>query len=125
MCVEAIWAGRAETLSCVAYDHNWVKVYNYDEDHAPLLPRGTLIKVTGIFDTTPANPNVVDPRNWQGLGHRSIDNMAIVFLPGQILSDEEFAEEVRIRRERLGLAEGEGMLGCPLCGFAELPGNRR
>ena len=72
----------------------------------------------------PDNTNVVDPRNWTGLGHRSIDNMAIVIMPTIVLSDEEFAEEMATRREQLGLAEGEGMLGCPLCGFVELPGGR-
>jgi hypothetical protein len=125
MCWEAIWGARTETISCSGYDHNWVKVYNYDEDHAPLLPAGTLIHVIAEFDTTPDNKNVIDPRNWQGLGHRSIDNMAIVFLPGISLSDEEFAAEMATRRERMGLAVGESMLGCPLCGFAELPASRR
>jgi mono/diheme cytochrome c family protein len=125
MCWETIWGGRTETISCAGYDHNWVKVYNYDEDHAPLLPKGTLIRVTGEFDTTADNRNVVDPRNWQGLGHRSIDNMAIIFLPGVVLSDEEFAQEIAARRERLALAPGEGMIGCPLCGFTELPVARR
>ncbi|MGE0157812.1 MAG: hypothetical protein AB7T31_00295 [Gemmatimonadales bacterium] len=121
MCFEAIWGGRTETISCAGYDHNWVKIYNYDDDHAPLLPRGTLIRIVAEFDTTPANKNVIDPRNWQGLGHRSIDNMAIVFLPSVTLSDAEFAEEIRERRERMGLAEGEAMIGCPLCGFANVP----
>ncbi len=125
MCMEAVWGGRTETLTCAGYDHNWVKVYNYAEDAAPLLPSGTLLHITAYFDTTPNNKNVVDPRNWGGLGHRSIDNMAIVFTPGIILTDEEFAEEMAARRERLGLAKGEGMIGCPLCGFEELPGSRR
>jgi hypothetical protein len=125
MCWEAIWGGRTETISCAGYDHNWVKVYNYDEDRAPLLPAGTLIHVIAEFDTTPDNKNVVDPRNWQGLGHRSIDNMAIVFLPGLALSDEEFAQEIANRRARMGLAPGQGMLGCPLCGFEELPASMR
>lgn len=124
MCMDAIWAGRTETLTCAGYDHNWVKVYNYDEDHAPLLPKGTLLHITAYFDNTPDNTNVVDARNWSGLGHRSIDNMAIVIMPTIVLSDEEFAEEMATRRERLGLGEGEGMLGCPLCGFIELPGGR-
>ncbi len=125
MCMEAIWGGKAETLTCAGYDHNWVKVYNYDEDYAPLLPKGTLLHITAYFDTTPDNKNVVDPRNWQGLGHRSIDNMAIAIMPVVPLTDEEFAEEMATRRERLGLEVGEAMLGCPLCGFAELPGAGR
>ena len=121
MCLEAIWGARAETLSCAGYDHNWVRVYKYADHAVPLLPKGTLLHVTGYFDTTAANPNVVDPRNWQGLGHRSIDNMAILIAPGIALTDEQFQEEITLRRERLHLAKGEVVLGCPLCGFEELP----
>ena len=122
MCVDAIYpSGFSETLSCAGYNHNWVKVYNYDDNHAPILPKGTLIRVIAEFDTTPANKNVIDPRNWQGLGHRSIDNMAIVFLPGIVLTDEEFVQEIANRRARMGLAEGEAMVGCPLCGFSSVP----
>jgi hypothetical protein len=51
--------------------------------------------------------------------------MAIVFAPGLMLNDEQFAEEIAKRRLRLGLAKGEGMLGCPFCGFEQLPGNGR
>lgn len=121
MCLEAIWAGRAETLSCAGYDHNWVRVYKYADDAAPLLPRGTLLHVTAYFDTTSNNRNVVDPRNWGGLGHRSIDNMAILIAPAITLSDEELEQEMAIRRERLKLARGAAAPGCPLCGFDKLP----
>jgi hypothetical protein len=122
MCLDAIWGGRTETLSCSGYDHNWVRVYKYADDAAPLLPQGTLLHVTAFFDTTPANRNVVDPRNWGGLGHRSIDNMAIAIMPTISLTDEEFREEMATRRARLDLGPGETVLGCPLCGFEEVPG---
>ena len=127
MCLEAVWGGRAEMLSCAGYDHNWVKVYKYGDNAAPLLPSGTLLHVTATFDNTPANRNVIDPRNWSGLGHRSIDNMAIMIAPALNLTDEQFQEEMAIRRERLDLGPGETVLGCPLCGFDELPsaGRRR
>lgn len=121
MCMEAIWGGRTEVLNCAGYDHNWVKVYYYDENSAPLLPKGTLIHITSYFDTRATNKNVVDPRNWGGLGHRSIDNMAILIASPIKLTDEQFQEEMAIRRERLNLAPGQAMLGCPLCGFEELP----
>lgn len=121
MCLDAIWGGRTETINCVGYDHNWVKVYSYHPDYAPLLPAGTLVRITAYFDTTSDNRNVVDPRNWQGLGHRSIDNMAITFLPGVTLTDAEFAAEIARRRAVHGLAEGEAMIGCPLCGYANPP----
>ena len=121
MCMEAIWGGRTEVLNCAGYDHNWVKVYYYDDDSAPLLPKGTLIHITAYFDNTASNRNVVDPRNWGGLGHRSIDNMAILIASPLQLTDEQFQEEMAMRRERLNLAKGEAVTGCPLCGFEELP----
>ena len=121
MCIEAIWGGRTEVLNCAGYDHNWVKVYRYEDDAAPLLPKGTLLHFTAYFDNTPTNKNVVDPRNWGGLGHRSIDNMAIIIAPTLSLTDEQFAEEMAMRRERLDLAAGETVVGCPLCGFEEFP----
>lgn len=121
MCLEAIWGGRTETLNCAGYDHNWVKVYKYGENAAPLLPKGTILHVTAYFDNTTSNPNVVDPRNWGGLGHRSIDNMAILFAPGITLSEKDFRNEMTERRKSLNLADGDTVIGCPLCGFDELP----
>ncbi len=121
MCLEAVWGGRTETLSCAGYDHNWVRVYKYADAAAPLLPKGTLLHVTAYFDTTSSNKNVVDPRNWGGLGHRSIDNMAILIAPGIILNDAEFEEEMAVRRKQLKLASGVSAPGCPLCGFEKLP----
>jgi hypothetical protein len=125
MCIEAIYGSQVETLNCAGYDHSWVKTYAYADDAAPLLPRGTILRVTGYFDNTPANRNVVDPRNWSGLGHRSIDNMMIMIGQGINLTDEQFAEEVARRRTKLSLREGQSAPGCPLCAFAKLPGQPR
>ena len=122
MCLDAIWGAKVETLSCSGYDHNWVRAYPYADDAAPLLPKGTILRVTGTFDNTPANKNVVDPRNWSGLGHRSIDNMNILILQAVPLTEEQFQEEVRTRREKLSLTDGQSTIGCPLCAFAKLPG---
>ena len=121
MCLDAIWNEKIETLSCAGYDHNWVRAYDYADEAAPLLPRGTILRVTGTFDNTPANRNVTDPRNWSGLGHRSIDNMLILLAQGVALSDDKFQEEITARRQVLHLAEGQTAIGCPLCGFAKLP----
>ena len=121
MCLEAIWGGRAETLNCAGYDHNWLRYYRYEDDAAPLLPKGTILHGIGYFDSTAANPNIVDPRNWTGFGHRAIDNMLLVLAPAFILTDEEFEAEMAARRERLDLAEGESVVGCPLCGVGALP----
>jgi hypothetical protein len=118
MCMDAIWGtGVAfETLNCVGYDHSWVRTYNYVDDAAPLLPKGTILRITGTFDNTPANKNVADPRNWSGLGHRSIDNMMNQLGPVQLLTDDEFEHEMEVRRAHLHLQEGDRVIGCPLCG---------
>jgi hypothetical protein len=121
MCLEAIYGSQVETLNCAGYDHSWVKTYAYADDAAPLLPRGTILRITGYFDNTPANRNVVDPRNWSGLGHRSIDNMLIMIGQSIQLTDEQFAAEVAKRRTKLSLRDGDTAPGCPLCAFAQIP----
>jgi len=123
MCLDAIWGSTVQTLSCAGYNHSWVRVYSYADTATPLLPKGTILRVTGYFDNTPANRNVVDPRNWSGLGHRSIDNMMINIGQVIVLSDEELAHEMAQRRELLQLKEGQTVLGCPLCGFSKTPTN--
>src|SRR5262249_20753923 len=119
MCLDAIWEHTAETLTCAGYNHGWVRVYTYADDAAPLLPKGTILRGTGYFDNTPANKNVADPRNWTGLGHRSMDNMSISILGGIYLSDEEFAKEMAQRRQKLGLVAGQTVIGCPKCGSVD------
>jgi hypothetical protein len=121
MCLDAIYGTYVETINCSGYDHSWVKVYNYTEDSAPLLPKGTILRATGYFDNTPANRNVVDPRNWSGLGHRSIDNMLLMIGQAINLTDEQFAKEVADRRAKLRLTQGQMVPGCPTCAFAQAP----
>jgi mono/diheme cytochrome c family protein len=121
MCLDAVWGPKIETLSCSGYDHNWVRAYQYADDSTPLLPKGTILRLTGYYDNTPANKNVVDPRNWSGLGHRSIDNMNILIMQAITLTDEQFQQEMKARREKLKLPLGQSSPGCPLCGFDQLP----
>ena len=115
MCLEAVWGTTVETLNCSGYDHNWVRVYKYEDDAAPLLPKGTILHLTGYFNNTPTNPNVPDPRNWSGSGHRSVDNMFINLLQAIYMDDEEFAAEVA-ERERMRTADGRMDVGCIVCG---------
>jgi len=117
LCLDAMWGSITQTLSCSGYNHGWVRIYSFADDAAPLLPKGTILRLTGYFDNTPANRNVVDPRNWSGLGHRSIDNMMINIGQVLVLSDEEFQQEVAQRRQKLHLKEGQSVLGCPQCGY--------
>jgi mono/diheme cytochrome c family protein len=115
MCLEAIWGTTVETLNCSGYNHSWVRVYNYMDDAAPLLPKGTILRLTGYFDNTPANKNISDPRNWQGMGHRTVDNMMFNLGSGYSLTEEEFQQELAKRRQNLHLTAGQTVIGCPLC----------
>jgi hypothetical protein len=115
MCLEAIWGYNIQTINCVGYDHNWVRGYHYDDDYAPLLPKGTIVHIIGYMDNTPANKNIPDPRNWQGSGNRSVANMFIDLGNRVALTDEQFAAEMAKRREKLHLTRNDVVIGCPLC----------
>ena len=121
MCLEAIWGITVETLNCVGYDHSWVRVYTYEDEAAPLLPKGTILRITGYFNNSPSNPNVPDPRNWSGGGHRSVDQMFINLMRGVYLTEEQFQTEIEERRQVLELADGDTVIGCPLCGTSVAP----
>ncbi len=121
MCLDAIRGTRIETLNCSGYDHSWVRAYAYEDDAAPLLPKGTILRMTGTFNNSPTNRNVADPRNWSGGGNRSVDQMFLLLGRGIRLTDEEFAAEIAERRQMLDLAPGDVPIGCPLCGGADEP----
>ena len=98
MCVEALYPNnRREMLSCADYDHNWVKVYVYEDDVAPLLPADTVVHIMGWYNNSVTNKNVVDPRNWKGYGNRSIDDMFVGITRMVYLTEEEFQAEVAAR----------------------------
>ena len=63
MAMEAILPnGQIQVLSHVAdFNFNWHNTYVYKETSAPLLPKGTLIKVTAWHDNTTAQQ--VQPRS--------------------------------------------------------------
>jgi hypothetical protein len=101
MCVDATYpSGIRQTLNCAAYNHNWVKVYSYADDVAPLLPAGTILHVMGWYNNSTSNPRNVDPKNWKGFGSRSIDDMMFFlgnFVP---LTDDQFKAEVAAREAK-------------------------
>jgi mono/diheme cytochrome c family protein len=114
MCLEAIWGMNVQQLTCVGYDHNWVKQYIYDDDAAPLLPKGTILHLIGFLDTTPANKNPADPRNWAGGGRRSVSNMFIDLGYSVSLTEDQFQAEMAHRRS-LMKTRNDYDIGCPLC----------
>ncbi len=112
MCLEAIWGYNIQTLTCAGYDHNWVRGYDYADEAAPLLPKGTILHIIGYMDNSPSNKNIPDPRNWQGAGNRSVANMFIDLGQGVALTDEQFQAEMVKRRQ---MTKADFVIGCPLC----------
>jgi hypothetical protein len=105
MCVEAIYpSAQREMLNCAGYNHNWVKVYAYEDDATPLLPAGTIMHIIGWYDNTAKNPRNPEPRNWAGFGSRSIDDMFYNLARVVFLTEEEFNNEVIMRQKRLSKA---------------------
>jgi hypothetical protein len=92
MAVEAILPdGTVQTVSYVGrFNFNWMTNYIYDDDAAPVFPKGTVIHVTAWYDNTSANPNNPDPEQWVGFGDRTVDEMGHAWMNVTYLSDEEY-----------------------------------
>ena len=120
MCLQAIYGRVVETLNCAGYNHNWVRNYIYEENYQPLIPRGTVLHAIAWFDNSTVNDNLPDARNLSTFAHGSTSgNMFIVFNLAEFLTDEEYVEEVKKRKEYMKLS-GEDMIGCPAC-YLPLP----
>jgi hypothetical protein len=106
MSMEAILpTGQTHVLSHVSdFNFNWHNSYLYADNSAPLLPRGTIIKITAWHDNTAANPANPDPNVWVGYGDRTVDEMAHAWVNVTYLSDDDYAAEVDARRAQLSRA---------------------
>ncbi len=100
MSLEAILpTGTTMMLSHVdRFEFNWMNNYIYADDAAPLLPKGTILKVTSWYDNTKANRNNPDPDQWVGYGDRTIDEMGHAWINVTYMSDEDFQAEVAKRK---------------------------
>ncbi len=92
MQVEAILPdGAKQVLSYVGnFNFNWMTNYIYDDDAAPLLPKGTVIHVTAWYDNTKANKNNPDSDQWVGYGDRTVDEMAHAWMNVVYFNDVEY-----------------------------------
>jgi len=103
MQVEAILPdGSSRILSYVGnFNFNWMTNYIYDDDAAPLLPKGTVIHVSAWYDNTKANKNNPDPDQWVGYGDRTVDEMAHAWMNVVYLSDGEYHQMLTDREAKL------------------------
>ena len=102
MTMEAILPdGRKEVLSQVnKYNHNWQISYLYADDAKPLLPKGTVLQFTSVFDNTVNNPLNPDPEQWVVFGRRGVDEMSHAWVGITYMNEEQFADAVTERRAR-------------------------
>src|SRR5438874_92953 len=90
--VEAILPdGSRQVLSYVGnFNFNWMTNYIYDDEAAPLLPKGTVIHVSAWYDNTKGNKNNPDPDQWVGFGDRTVDEMAHAWMNVVYFTDDEY-----------------------------------
>ena len=100
MTMEAIYPdGKKEVISQVNnYDHNWQIAYIYEDDVKPLLPTGTILQFTSVFDNTANNPINPDPEQWVVFGRRGVDEMSHAWVGITYVNEEQFAQSVAERR---------------------------
>jgi hypothetical protein len=106
MMVEAILPdGRSEVISYVKdFNFNWMTNYIYEDEAAPVYPKGTIIHVTAYYDNTRANKSNPDPDQWVGWGDRTVDEMAHAWMNVVYLSDDEYTALVEKRKAQKAAA---------------------
>jgi len=94
MMLEAILPdGKTQVVSYVdRFNFNWMTNYIYDDDAAPMFPRGTVIHVIAWHDNTAGNKNNPDPDEWVGYGDRTVDEMAHAWVNVTYVSDDDYKE---------------------------------
>jgi hypothetical protein len=93
--------GQQTVISYVSnFDFNWMTSYQYADDVAPLLPKGTILKVTAWHDNTTAKKSNPDPNQWVGWGDRTVDEMAHAWINIVYMNDADYKAEVEARRAK-------------------------
>lgn len=102
MKVEAIKPdGGREVVSYVGnFNFNWMTNYIYDDDAAPIYPKGTVIQVSAWYDNTAANKDNPDPEQWVGYGDRTVDEMAHAWMNVVYYTDEEMKQILEARKAK-------------------------
>ena len=94
MSMEAILPdGTVRMLSYVDnFNFNWMNNYIYADDDAPVLPKGTVLRITAWYDNTAAHLSNPDPAQWVGYGDRTVDEMGHAWVNVTNISDKEYAD---------------------------------
>ncbi len=102
MSLEAIYPdGRKELINQVNnFQWNWHNNYIYDDDVAPLFPKGTTLVITAWHDNTADNPSNPDHEQWVSWGDRTVDEMAHLWVDVTYLEQEDYERLVAEREAK-------------------------
>jgi mono/diheme cytochrome c family protein len=101
--------GKLEMLSSVSnWTNQWHTSHVYDDDHAPLIPKGAVLVLTGYYDNTAKNKGNPDPDQWVGGGSRTADEMSHAWISVTHLDDEGYKKVVEERASRTKAAQTTG-----------------
>jgi mono/diheme cytochrome c family protein len=93
--------GKLEMISSVSnWTNNWHTSHIYEDDAAPLVPKGAVLVVTGYYDNTAANPQNPDPEQWVGPGSRTADEMSHAWIAVTHLDDAGYERLVAEREQK-------------------------
>jgi mono/diheme cytochrome c family protein len=93
--------GRRETLNKLDWDHLWHTTFIYKEHVQPLLPKGSVLITTSVFDNTENNPHNPDPSQWVTAGSRTVDDMSHIWIGITYFDDEEYFNQLVEERKQL------------------------
>jgi hypothetical protein len=93
--------GKLEMVSSVSnWTNNWHTSHIYDDDTAPLVPKGAVLVITGYYDNTAGNKQNPDPDQWVGLGSRTADEMSHAWIAVTHLDDATYQRLVAEREQQ-------------------------
>jgi hypothetical protein len=106
MAMEAILPdGTTRMLSYVDhFNFNWMNNYIYADDAAPVLPKGTILRISAWHDNTVNNPNNPDPNQWVGWGDRTVDEMAHAWVNVTYISEADYQAWLTGQKSKQGTA---------------------
>jgi hypothetical protein len=79
------------------FNFNWMTNYIYADDAAPVLPKGTVLRITAWYDNTSAIRNNPDPDQWVGFGDRTVDEMGHAWVNVTYISEDDYKAWVAAR----------------------------
>jgi hypothetical protein len=92
-------SGQVQVLSYVnQFNFNWMNSYFYADNAAPLLPKGTILRILAWHDNTAGNKLNPDPNVWVGYGDRTVDEMAHAWVNVTYMKDDDYKAELAARK---------------------------